>query len=57
MKDSDEVERLERAKQLRKQISELTNNVQGGPKREETPAEFIHRRMLEIDQKKSGSED
>ncbi|MBQ5964348.1 hypothetical protein [Massilia sp. ZL223] len=56
MTDSGEAQRLERAQRLRKQIEDLTR-----PKRRDTavtenesPAEFIHRRMQEIDKDKKG---
>lgn len=53
MKTSGETDRLERAQSLRKKIDELTTAKSSDAPASETesPAEFIHRRMREIEQK------
>ena len=61
MTDDSELERKARAERLRKQIGDLTRKApddaaKPAPK-PESAADFVHRRMREIDQEKDGKKD
>lgn len=51
MTKTDEVERIERAKRLRRQIDDLTRSKREevATDEKETPAAFVHRRMQEME--------
>ena len=61
MTDDSELERKARAERLRKQIGDLTRKAPDDAEKPaptpESAADFVHRRMREIDQENDGKKD